>query len=125
MYVEQRIYDGFPCRDDEARLATFHRHEWPHRIGVIPSIEDGRYCELGERVIATEQPQLLTRTQRSRWQVWRRERITASGDNPWLTVPRAMADLDELAETMLGEQEQQLSDIRNLLTSLGRKCTEE
>jgi exodeoxyribonuclease I len=65
--VEQRIYDGFPSREDEMRLATFHRQEWPHRIGLIPSIEDGRYRELGGRVIATEQPHLLTATQCTRW----------------------------------------------------------
>ena len=125
IYVEQRIYDGFPSPDDEARLATFHRQEWPNRIDLIPSIEDARYRELGERVVATEQPQLLTCTQRTRWQAWRRERITATGDNPWLTVARAMAGLDELAEAMLGEQGQQLSDIRNLLTNLEEKCAVE
>jgi exodeoxyribonuclease-1 len=121
IYVEQRIYDGFPSRDDEARLATFHRQEWPHRISLIPSIEDGRYRELGERVIATEQPQLLTGTQRTRWQTWRRERIIATGDAPWLTVPDAIAELDELAEATLGEQAEQSSDIRNFLASLEGK----
>jgi exodeoxyribonuclease-1 len=122
MYVEQRIYDGFPSRDDEARLATFHRQKWPHRIGLIPSIDDERYRELGERVIATEQPQLLTGTQRTRWQAWRRERILATGENPWLTVADAMVKLDDLAAAMVGEQRQQLSDMRNLLTSLEAKC---
>src|SRR5262245_38973082 len=73
--------------------AAFHRQEWPHRVGLIPSIEDDRYYELGERVIATEKPQLLTATQRSRSQAWRRERILATGDTPWLTVADAMAEL--------------------------------
>jgi exodeoxyribonuclease I len=122
IYVEQRIYDGFPSRDDEARLATFHRYEWPARIDLISSIEDERYRELGERVIAVEQPQLLTATQLAQWKTWRRERILASGDTPWLTVTDAMAKLDEFAETMYGEQDQQLSDIKNLLTSLEAKC---
>jgi exodeoxyribonuclease-1 len=121
--VEQRIFDGFPSRDDEARLATFHRQEWPHRIGLIPSIEDERYRELGERVIATEQPEFLTDMQRSRWQAWRRERIIATGDNPWLTVADAMAELDEFAEAVLDQQvPQQLGDIRSFLRSLEAKC---
>jgi exodeoxyribonuclease-1 len=123
--VEQRIYDGFPSRDDEARLATFHRQEWSRRLALIQSIEDERYRELGERVIATEQPQLLTDTQRTRWQAWRRERIIAAGDNPWLTVADAMAELDELAEAMLGERGQQFSDIRSFLTRLEAKCAVE
>jgi hypothetical protein len=33
-----------------------------------------------------------------------------------------MAELDEFAEPLLGEQGQQLSDIRNLLTGLEGKC---
>jgi exodeoxyribonuclease I len=118
IYVEQRIYDGFPSRDDEARLAAFHRQEWLQRIGLIPLIGDERYRELGERVIATEQPQLLTATQRTGWQAWRGDRLLAAGDVPWLTVADALAELDEFAEGMLGEQRQQLSDVRNLLTSL-------
>jgi hypothetical protein len=48
-----------------------------------------------------------------------------TGDSPWLTVTDAMAELDELAEAVLGEQGQQLSDIRNFLTSLEAKCTVE
>jgi exodeoxyribonuclease-1 len=125
IYVEQRIYDCFPSRDDEARLAAFHRHEWPVRIGVIPSIEDERYLELGERVIATEQPQLLTSTQRGQWQAWRRDRILATGKNPWLTVPDAMTELDELADSALVDQRQQHCEIRNFLTRLEANCSAE
>jgi exodeoxyribonuclease I len=117
-HVEQRIYDGFPSRDDEAKLAVFHRQEWPCRIGLIPSIEDERYRELGERVIATEQPQLLTATQRTRWQEWREERFLATGDVPWLTLSDAFAELEEFSEAALGERREQLFDIRHLLRSL-------
>jgi exodeoxyribonuclease I len=120
--VEQRIYDGFPSRHDEARLATFHRQEWPHRVGFIPSIEDGRYRELGERVIATEQPQLLTGTQRARWQAWRRDRLLATGDVSWLTIAEVVTELEEFAKAALSGQGQQLSEIRDLLTSLESKC---
>jgi exodeoxyribonuclease-1 len=123
IYVEQRIYDGFPSHDDEASLAMFHRQDGVHRIDLLSSIEDERYRELGERVIATEQPQLLTATQRSRWQAWRRERILATGDTPWLTVADAMAELDELA--VVGGQGHPLSDIRNLLRILEAKCAAE
>jgi exodeoxyribonuclease-1 len=42
MYVEQRIYDGFPSPTDEARFAIFHRQEWPNRIDLISLIEDSR-----------------------------------------------------------------------------------
>jgi exodeoxyribonuclease I len=117
-YVEQRIYDGFASRDDEAMLAAFHRQVWPHRIGLIPYIEDERYRELGERVIATEQPQSLTATQGTRWQRWREERLLATGDVPWLTLANAFAELEELSQAALGDGREQLSDIRHFLRSL-------
>jgi exodeoxyribonuclease I len=117
-YVEQRIYDGFPSHDDEARLAAFHRQEWPRRTALIPSIDDERYRELGERVIATEQPLSLTATQRTRWQEWREERLLATGDVPWLTLADAFAELEEFYEAALGDRREQLCDIRQFLRSL-------
>jgi len=125
IYVEQRIYDSFLSRDEEARLAMFHRQDWNHRNDLLSSIEDERYRELGERVIAIEQPELLTDVQRTRWQTWHRERILAAGDVPWLTVPDAMAELDELADMVVDGQRHPLSDIRNLLISLEAKCAAE
>jgi exodeoxyribonuclease-1 len=122
IYVEQRIYDGFPSRDDEAMLATFHRHEWAHRLGLIPFIEDERYSELGERVIATEQPELLPATQRSRWKAWRKDRLLVTGDVPWLTVAEAVAEVEEFAAAALSGQRLQLNEIRDLLASLESKC---
>jgi exodeoxyribonuclease I len=125
IYVEQRIYDCFPSRDDEAKLAMFHRQDWIHRIDLLSSVDDQRYRELGERVIAVEQPELLTDMQRTRWQTWHRERILATGDIPWLTVADAMAELDELVETVVGGQRPPLNNIRNLLRSLEAKCAAE
>lgn len=121
-YVEQRIYDGFPSRDDEGMLAAFHQQEWPRRIGLLPSIEDERYRELGERVIATEQPQLLTVAQRTQWKAWRGDRLLATGDVPWLTVADAVAELKELSEAAPADQRQLLGDIKNFLRDLKANC---
>ena len=118
IYVEQRIYDGFPSRDDEARLATFHLQEWPHRLGLIPSIDDDRCRELGERIMFIERPAVLTDAQRRSWQGWHRDRLLAAGETPWLTIARALSELEELADTP--EQRPPLSDIRILLRSLER-----
>jgi exonuclease I len=101
IYVEQRIYDGFPSRDDEARLATFHRQEWPHRVSLIPSIEDDRCRELGERIIFVEQPAVLTDAQRRSWQGWHRDRLLAAGETPWLTIAGALSELEELSTRRL------------------------
>src|SRR5262249_8723718 len=118
VHVEQRIYDRFPSRDDQTRLAMFHQKDWIHRIELIPSIEDERYREFGERIIATEQPRLLTDSQRARGRAWRRERILASGDAPWFTAADAMAELNELADVALDDRRQQLCEIRDYLARL-------
>jgi exodeoxyribonuclease-1 len=119
IYVEQRIYDGFLSRDDEARLAAFHRQQWPHRVGLIPSIEDDRCRELGERITFVEQPAVLTDSQRRSWQAWHRDRLLAAGETPWLTVAGALSEVEELADTT-PEQRTPLSDIRILLRGLER-----
>ena len=65
-----------------------------------------------------EQPQLLTAGQRTRWEAWRRDRLLATGDVPWLTVADAVAELKELSEVAPANQRQLLGDIRNFLRGL-------
>jgi exodeoxyribonuclease I len=119
IYVEQRIYDGFPSRDDEARLATFHRQEWSHRVGLVPSIEDDRCRELSERTIFVEEPAVLTDAQRRSWQGWHRDRVLAAGKTPWLTIAGALNELEGLVDAT-PEQQSSHSDIRTLLGDLER-----
>jgi exodeoxyribonuclease-1 len=121
IYVEQRIYDGFPSRDDENRMVIFHKQGWQQRVGFIPTIQDDRYRELGQRIIAVEQPQLLTGDQRGQWQAWRRDRIFATGETPWLTMAAAVAELNDLADNASTEQFGQLSEINDFFTILKRE----
>ncbi|MSP46892.1 MAG: hypothetical protein EXQ83_13845, partial [Xanthobacteraceae bacterium] len=85
-HVEERIYSGFPSNDDQERLSLFHKGDWDERVGIIGEIEDDRYRQLGLRILATECPEKLTAKQRQQWSSWRRERLLAEGDMPWLTV---------------------------------------
>ena len=72
-HVEQRIYSGFPSDDDQTRMHSFHAQRWEDRIGIIKEIEDERYRQIGQRIVAIERPDLLTDAQRQRWESWRRE----------------------------------------------------
>ncbi len=96
-HVEQKIYEGFPSRDDEARMLAFHRAEWPGRVELIRDIEDPRYRQLAQRIVAAERPDLLTDEQRQRFHEWKRERLMTDDDRPWLTVPKARLQAQELA----------------------------
>ena len=114
--IEQRIYDGFPSPTDEARMASFHQKDWDDRAGIVTTIDDDRYRQLGHRIIAAECPQRLTAQQLEQWRAWRRERLLTTGDTPWLTVPRALKEIEELIETATAEQRRQLVIINDFLT---------
>jgi exodeoxyribonuclease-1 len=117
MHVEQRIYDGFPSRNDQARMADFHRRDWPARPDIVASLQDDRLRELGNR-IASEHNDLLSDYERQKWQAWRRDRLLTEDEVPWLTVPRAIEKIIELSEGASPDQRRQLADIEQFLTAL-------
>jgi exodeoxyribonuclease-1 len=98
VYVEQRIYSGFPSNADQTRMHTFHSQGWEDRIGTIQEMEDERYSKIGLRIIATECPDLLTDAQRRHWESWRRERFLTNEKVPWMTVVSALAELAEVSQ---------------------------
>ena len=85
-YVEQRIYSGFPSNADQTRMHAFHSQGWEDRVGIIREIEDERYRQIAQRIVAIERPDLLTDAQRQRWESWRRERFLTNEKVPWMTV---------------------------------------
>jgi exodeoxyribonuclease-1 len=110
-FVEQRIYDGFPAYADEALMVEFHKCEWPRRADIVTSLEDKRFRELGERLIACECPDMLTDGQRRQWRTWRRDRLLGEGDVPWLTIANARTEIVALRSGADSEQLRQLTEI--------------
>jgi exonuclease I len=115
VYVEEKIYAGFPASTDEARMHDFHERCCSERPDIVEALEDGRFRELGKRVVATERPDLLSDQQSSRWQAWRRNRLLADGDVPWSTIATARAQIAELKQNSSSEQHQQLDEIERFL----------
>ena len=120
-HVEQRIYDAFPSRKDEETFIDFHRRDWHRRVCVIPAIEDERYRELAQRIIAVEQPGWLTEAQRRSWLAWREDRLFPAGETPWLNVAAALAELNELTDENHGYELRQVSEIKRFLKNLACK----
>ncbi len=120
-YVEEKIYAGFARQADESRMHYFHEHEWPERAGIIKALEDDRFRKLGRRVIASERFDLLSDQERGGWQAWRRNRLLAEGDVPWLTIAAARAQIAELEQVSSSEQRQQLTEIKRFLVSRGTR----
>ncbi|MDR3489328.1 MAG: recombinase family protein [Bradyrhizobium sp.] len=118
VYVEEKIYAGFPASTDEALMHDFHEHCWSERPDIVEALEDGRFRELGKRVLATERPDLLSDQQSSRWRAWRRDRLLADCDVPCSTVATARAQIAELMQDSSSEQRQQLDEIKRLLVNM-------
>jgi exodeoxyribonuclease-1 len=119
-FVEQRIYSGFPSNADKTRMHSFHAEGWQGRVGIIREIEDERYRQIGQRLIAVERPDLLTDAQRQQWDSWRRERFLTNEKVPWMTVTAALDELAEVSQDATPAQQAQLADLERFLNGLGR-----
>jgi exonuclease I len=117
-HVEERIYAGFPPKADQARFAAFHRAGWEERAKLIPAIEDHRYRELGQRILACESPELMSANQCTQWETFRRARFFPDGDVPWLTVSRALAEDADLSRNADAPQRLHLQEITEFLKNL-------
>ncbi|MFO1089368.1 Exodeoxyribonuclease I subunit C [Roseomonas rosea] len=50
-HVEGRIYEGFPGRDDEDRMAKFHTVGWGEAAAIVQEFDDERLRVFGRRLI--------------------------------------------------------------------------
>ena len=83
--------------EDKALIARFHTVAWEERPPIVLELTDPRLKKIGQRLIYLERPDLLTDTERVRYDSAIAARITKDdADTPWLTLPRALADLDDL-----------------------------
>jgi exodeoxyribonuclease I len=119
-HVEQRIYSGFASNADLARMHSFHAQDWEDRIGIIQEIEDERYRQIAQRIVAIERPDLLTDAQRQRWESWRRERFLTNEKVPWMTVASALEELADVSQDATPARQAQLADLERFLNGLGR-----
>jgi exodeoxyribonuclease-1 len=99
VYVEQRLYEGFPSTADNRRMEQFHKTPWIGRCELVQGFEDARFRELAERVVYNEHPELLPPDRRAALDSWRRERFLTESAAPWFTLLAARAELDELRST--------------------------
>ena len=68
--VEQRMYEGFPSRTDERRMAAFHGAGGTERAELVETFEDDRLRELGRRLVYFENPEALDPRRRDMLATW-------------------------------------------------------
>jgi exodeoxyribonuclease-1 len=96
-HLERQLYDGFFPKDDEPLMDRFHIVPWEERLAIINAFKDRRLKKIGQRLIYLERPDLLPVLERSQYDRAIAMRIGRDDvEVPWLTLPRALANLDEL-----------------------------
>jgi exodeoxyribonuclease-1 len=99
-HVEQQIYAGFFPKDDEALMESFHRAPWGGRPAIVERFRDQRLKKLGLRLLHAEQPELLDSSSCDAHDRNVAHRVLGIGNAvPWLTLPKAITQLEALLET--------------------------
>ena len=98
-HIEEQLYDDFSPREDETLMQQFHLVPWEDRPALVAALKDRRVRQMGLRLIFTERPDLLLPDERQRHGRALAMRIMGRGTVvPWLTLPQALAELDELLD---------------------------
>jgi exodeoxyribonuclease-1 len=116
-HVEEQLYSGgFFGNADHRLLSDFHRAPWEQRVPLLERIQDGRLRELGQRLAHCERPDLLDQeTRRAHDARVVRKLLGIDGDVPWLTLPKAIQQADELLGRIDGPDRDLITEHRDYL----------
>ncbi|MCH9052264.1 MAG: hypothetical protein IIA72_14480 [Proteobacteria bacterium] len=116
-YVEGKIYDGFASSSDQGLMERYHDLPWDERAELCAHLDDGRFAELGRRLIYLEQPDVLSDAERAQFGHWVAERLLTEEDVPWTTIHKALQEVDDLEKR--GTQDaDRIREIRQFLLAL-------
>ena len=97
-WLEEQIYRAFPGASDRALMADFHRASWPARAEMAGQFSDDRYRRIGRRLVFNHRPDLLEdETRKAFWVAIARRWLNADKVG-WMTLERALRDVEELRE---------------------------
>ena len=115
-HVEEQIYDSFTGDADQKIMAAFHRAAWPDRPKILKSLSDDRLRVLGERLIHTEAPEVMSAHERDAHDVAVAQRLMAAeGSVPWLMLPKAVVETEDFLVVADGTEKALLRDLRDYL----------
>lgn len=116
-HVEEQLYAGFFSRDDQKLLETFHSVDWTERPKVVEKLEDQRLRLLGMQLIHTECPDALDPASRLAHDHAVASRIARPDSaHPWMTLPKALAEIDALLASTAPTERGFLVEHRNYLS---------
>ncbi len=110
-HVERQIYDGFFEKPDERLMDAFHEAEWPQRNAIVDKFRDSRLRTIGRRLIHLERPDLLDEAIRREHDLVAAKRLLGQGtDIPWLTLPKALGELEKMLAAAIGAERELLRE---------------
>ena len=122
-YVEERLYDGFPNHQDNARMTRFHDLDWSDRATLAEGFEDPRIAELAHRLIYFKRRDLLPSKKAAELDLWRAERIlTDDAEVPWMTVAKALAEAEEMMRSEGSKDAALLSEVKKFIIDLEKSA---
>lgn len=119
VHLEQKIHTGLLSEQDKPRLEAFHAAPWEERFDIVITINDERYKELGLRLLYAERPDLLPEEMRTALDSEFSTRLLGEelGGEPWLTLPKALVQTNDLLANATGEEHTLLTDLASFLTA--------
>ena len=97
-WLEEQIYRGFPGSRDAVLMREFHNSSWPGRVEIAEQFHDDRYRKIARRVVFNHRPDLLTKEAQKAFSEAIARRWLTEGKTRWLTIDKALAEIDERRE---------------------------
>lgn len=113
-HAEERLYDGFPGPQDEARLVEFHDVDWTDRLAIVQSLDDERLRFFGLRLLYFEARSVLPEALRLELDRALSGRLVDAGAGG-LTLEQALHAIDEAPSDDASDAGGLLADYRSYL----------
>ena len=124
-HIEMQLYDGFFSPSDLKLCEQFHAAPWESRIAIVEKLEDPRLRLVGLRLIYCEKPALLPQASLRAYHQKVAKRLNGTDTTgPWLSLPKALSDLEDLFGGCEAEDAAFLSEHRQYLSELMKWATE-
>lgn len=115
--LEQKIYDGFPSKEDEKLAASFRNSKSQDRARIAREFRELKYRQLALRLLYLEKKEVLTVDEESeiKGMICNRFNPATDKEYPWRSLNDAIKELTEPRAIELGSDEE-LAEIKEWLT---------
>lgn len=122
-HAEERLYDGFPGPQDEARMVEFHEANWADRLPIVQSLDDERLRFFGFRLLYFEARSVLPETLRLELEHALSGRLV-DAEAGGLTLEQALRSIDETSSDDGSGAGGLLADYRSYLVGRMARVTD-